>query len=73
MQIYLTDNQRSALSLIAKDRGKNRSEIIREAIDCYIAQAGHHRKESALKQAAGIWRDRKDLPDFRAIRSEWDR
>lgn len=26
-----------------------------------------------LRQACGIWRDRDDLPDFEALRREWDR
>jgi len=72
-QIYLTDKQRDELSVIAKNLGKNQSEIIREAIDRLIDQAGRHRKESALQKAAGIWKNRKDLPDFRSLRSEWDR
>ena len=72
-QIYLTDKQRAELSVIARNLGKKQSEIIREAIDRLIDQAGQNRKESALKEAAGIWKNRKDLPDFRALRSEWDR
>ncbi len=72
-QIYLTDKQRSELAVIAKNLGKKQSEIIREAIDLLIEQTGHGRKESALQEAAGIWKNRKDLPDFRATRSEWDR
>jgi metal-responsive CopG/Arc/MetJ family transcriptional regulator len=72
-QIYLTDKQRTELSVIAKNHGKKQSEIIREAIDRFIEQACRNRKESALEKAAGIWKNRKDLPDFRALRSEWDR
>jgi metal-responsive CopG/Arc/MetJ family transcriptional regulator len=72
-QIYLTDQQRSELSVLAKNLGKKQSEIIREAIDRFIGQAGRKRKESALQEAAGIWKNRKDLPDFRALRSEWNR
>ena len=72
-QIYLTDRQRAELSVIAKNAGKKQSEIIREAIDRLIEQTGRYRKESALQEAAGIWKNRKDLPDFRALRSEWDR
>jgi len=51
----------------------NQSEIIREAIDRLIDQVGKDRKKSALQEAAGIWKDRKDLPDFTMQRSEWDR
>ena len=72
-QIYLTDKPRSEVSVIAKQLGKKQSEIIREAIDRLIDQTGQSRKNKALREAAGIWKNRKDLPDFRVIRSEWDR
>ena len=72
-QIYLTDLQRKKLSIIAKNMKKNQSEIIREAIDRLIDQAGEIQKKNALKEAAGIWKNRDDLPDFSVIRSEWDR
>ncbi len=72
-QIYLTDKQRAELAIIARNSGKKQSEIIREAIDRLIAQAGQDQKKTALQKAAGIWKNRKDLPDFRAIRSQWDR
>lgn len=72
-QIYLTDHQRAELAIIAKNLGKKQSEIIREAIDRLIEQTRQCRKDMALREAAGIWKNRKDLPDFRALRSEWDR
>jgi hypothetical protein len=72
-QIYLTDKQRTQLAIIAKNSGKKQSEVIREAIDLLIEQTGQSRKRMALKEAAGIWKNRKDLPDFRVMRSEWDR
>jgi hypothetical protein len=72
-QIYLTDKQRTQLAIIANNLGKKQSEIIREAIDRLIDQSGQNQKKTALQKAAGIWKERKDLPDFRAIRSEWDR
>jgi Arc/MetJ-type ribon-helix-helix transcriptional regulator len=67
-QIYLTDKQRTELYVIAKNLCKKQSELIRDAIDRLIDQAGQNRKESALQDAAGIWKNRKDLPDFRALR-----
>ena len=72
-QIYLTDKQRAELAVIAENMGKKQSEIIREAIDRLIDQSGQNQKKMALREAAGIWKNRDDLPDFRAIRSEWDR
>ncbi len=72
-QVYLTERHRSKLSVIAKNTGKKQSEIIREAIDRLIDQSDQNQKQTVLRDAAGIWKNRDDLPDFRAIRSEWDR
>jgi hypothetical protein len=72
-QIYLTENQRDELAVIAKTVGKKQSELIREAIDRLIDQAGLGYRELVLREAAGIWKNRADLPDFKSIRSEWDR
>ena len=72
-QIYLTERQRAELSSIAKKLGKKQSELIREAVDRLIDQESRSRREAVLRAAAGMWKDREDLPDFRATRHEWDR
>jgi len=72
-QIYLTERQRDEVAAIAKTAGKKQSERFREAIDRLIDQWGHSRREAVLREAAGIWKDRTDLPDFKAMRAEWDR
>ena len=72
-QIYLTEHQRDELAAIAKAEGKKQSELIREAVDRLINQSGSSRREAVLREAAGIWKDRTDLPDFKATRAEWDR
>jgi hypothetical protein len=72
-QIYLTEKQRDKLAAIAKTVGKKQSELIREAIDRLIDLSGSGHREMVLREAAGIWRDRSDLPDFNSIRAEWDR
>ena len=72
-QIYLTDHQREELAAIAKTIGKKQSELIREAVDRLIDEEGYSRQKAILHEAAGIWKDRDDLPDFRATRSKWDR
>ena len=72
-QIYLTDRQRAELAAISKTLGKKQSELIREAVDRLIDEAGDSRRKIVLQQAAGIWKDRTDLPDFKEIRAEWDR
>jgi hypothetical protein len=72
-QIYLTEHQREALATISKSVGKKQSELIRDAIDQLIYQSGNSRRELVLRKAAGIWKDRNDLPDFKSIRADWDR
>ncbi len=72
-QIYLTERQRDEMAALAKGTGKKQSELIREAVDLFINQAGPEQRKALLSQAAGIWKDRKDLPDFKALRTEWDR
>jgi hypothetical protein len=72
-QIYLTELQRNELATIAKTVGKKQSELIREAIDRLIDQTGSRHRKSVLREAAGIWKGRTDLPDFKAIRADWDR
>ena len=72
-QIYLTDQQRTELAILSKIKGKKQSELIREAIDILIEQASHERQKKILCQTAGIWKNRSDIPDFKKMRSEWDR
>ena len=72
-QIYLTKRQRDELAAIAAASGKKQSELIREAVDQLIDQAGSDRRDVVLRETAGNWKDRTDLPDFKAVRAEWDR
>ncbi|MDA3915705.1 MAG: ribbon-helix-helix domain-containing protein [Deltaproteobacteria bacterium] len=72
-QIYLTDKQRTEIAALSNTFGKKQSELIREAVDLLINQKGRKRREAILSEAAGLWKDRRNLPDFKAIRSEWDR
>ena len=72
-QIYLTEKERKGLAALAEATGKKQSELIREAVDRLIEESGPKRREALLKDAAGMWKDRDDLPDFRAVRKSWDR
>jgi len=72
-QIYLTEKQRDEVAAIARTAGKKQSELIREAVDRFIDQSGRSRREAVLREAAGMWKNRKDLPDFKTTRAEWDR
>lgn len=69
----LTEAQREALDALAKTAGKSRSTLIREAINRLIEEHREQRKNEILEQAAGMWKDRDDLPDFRKQRRQWQR
>ncbi len=72
-QIYLTEEQHKELALISRTVGKKQSELIREAVDRLIELAGAQRRDTVLNDAAGLWKNRTDLPDFKSLRTGWDR
>ena len=72
-RIYLTKRQRTELEAISRTMGKKQSELIREAVDRFIEEAGQDRREAVLREAAGIWKDRMDLPDLKTTHASWDR
>ncbi len=72
-QIYLTEKEREALRDLARQTGKKQSELIRRAIDDYISRFQPRDRRAMLEQARGMWKDRDDLPDFQALRREFDR
>jgi len=72
-QIYLTKRQRDELAAIAKAAGKKQSEVIREALDGFIDRRGQSHRDTILRDVAGMWKERDDLPDFGALRRDWDR
>lgn len=72
-QIYLTEEERAGLDVLTATQGKKQSELIREAVDRFIGQFSQTHRDSVLKEAAGLWRGRTDLPHFEELRKDWDR
>jgi len=72
-QIYLTEKEKDGLDALATATDKQQSEIIREAVDRFLDLATGNRRKAILDEAAGMWRNRKDLPDFAVARRSWDR
>ena len=72
-QIYLTEQEQKALKAIAERVGQSQSEVIRKAVDQYIEQYQDGNRLEFLRQGRGIWSERKDLPDFGAVRQAFDR
>ena len=63
-QIYITQKEQKSLKRLSKLTGKTKSELIRDAIDRYIQEDDENNWKDQIKAAAGLWKDRTDLPDF---------
>ena len=72
-QIYLTEKEKTGLGELAKSTGKKQAELIRMAVDRLIESASKSQRDTVLDLAAGLWKDREDLPDFDTSRNSWDR
>ena len=72
-QVHLTERESEELAALSEATGETESELIRRAIDSLIEQSTAKRRDAVLQRAAGIWKDRDDLPDFNAVRSDWNR
>jgi hypothetical protein len=72
-QIYLTEEEREGLEVVARATNKKQSELIREAIDRFLELSNGNRRNAILKDVAGMWQNRRDLPNFNAVRRSWDR
>jgi hypothetical protein len=46
--------------------------LIREAVDGFLDRYGEGNRLELLRGARGMWKDRDDLPDFEALRREFD-
>ena len=72
-QIYLTTTEQKGLRALSRRTGRSQSELIRQALDSYLADDKASDRAVLLRQARGLWRDRSDLPDFEALRKSFDR
>ncbi len=72
-QIYLTENEQRGLLALSQQTGNSRSELVRKAIDYLISSSEKPDKKAMLQSARGLWSARKDLPDFKIVRKEFDR
>lgn len=70
-QIYLTEKEYAALRNLSPFLRKSQSEVIRIAIDDFVARHDNERKKSLLLEAAGAWKD-SDF-DLKKTRSSWNR
>jgi len=71
-QVYITEEQDQELKRHAEEANRPQSELIREAIDLFLASREQERRSNILRATSGLWRDRTDLPDWRELRRESD-
>jgi len=73
-QVYLTEEQERGLKRLAASSGRKQSELIREAIEGYLAERQPRDWKAALETVRGMWADRDDLDELYAdLRQDWDR
>lgn len=60
-QVYLTHDQDRGLKQLAAGSGRKQSELIREAIEGYLAERKPKDWREALEEVRGMWADRNDL------------
>lgn len=72
-QIYLTEEEKKGLKSAALAQGVSQSDLIRQAIDDLLARTGEIDRGQILDEIAGIWAERKDVPDVRDLRTGWRR
>ena len=70
-QIYITEKEKKGIESVTMSRGINQSEFIRQAIDELLTKTIDIDKSEILDEIAGIWSDRKEIPDIRDLRTGW--
>ncbi len=48
-QVYLTESEREALRMLSESSGKKKSELIRQAIDEFVARRGADRRIAVVR------------------------
>jgi Arc/MetJ-type ribon-helix-helix transcriptional regulator len=74
-QIYLTEEQKTALDGIAKMRSISMAEVVREAVSEYLERKTSETRFAVLDETFGAvpeWQDVDSVEHVRSLRSDWD-
>jgi hypothetical protein len=71
--VYLSEEEVKALKAMARRSGKSQSALIRLAVERLISEHDVDQRQVAFRDAAGLWKNRNDLPDVPLMRQEWNR
>jgi Ribbon-helix-helix protein, copG family len=69
-QIYLTDEEQTAIRQISIRSGTSQSALIRKAIDQFIAHNTTDITPSKRMAIFGLWQDHDNLPSLEVLRGE---
>lgn len=72
-QDALSKHQHNELSGDSKMLGEEQNKLSRETCDKRTNRECSDWREETLREAAGIWKHRVDVPDSGELRAEWDR
>ena len=72
-QVYLTEHEKKALAALSSSSGKKQSELIRDAIDSFIAKFESDNRDEIFERVSGMWADRDSNMTAENLRSTWDR
>jgi hypothetical protein len=72
-QIYLTKHEQKSIRGLSLETGKAQSQLIREAVDSFIERNTPPTRIVSLRKARGLWKNRRDVPDIRQLRREFER
>jgi hypothetical protein len=71
--LSLDDAESDALRDLAEQTGRSPEELLGEVVRRFLTPPARSDWQSALRQAAGIWKGRDDLPPLSELRGEWER
>ena len=72
-QIYIPEHLQQKLESLSKSRGSSKSAIIRDAVVQYLEQQSDAERKNRLRAGAGMWKNKKDIPDIAKLRKEMER
>ncbi|MEW5921591.1 MAG: CopG family transcriptional regulator [Bacillota bacterium] len=60
-QIYLQESQKEELDKLALQKGRALADLIREAVDMYIADNKLKKTKEHIIETSGLWKNRDDI------------
>ncbi len=77
LHVQLNRKNSEAAEGLARETGRTPEQLVNEAFERYVAELSPEASaadwKASIMQAAGLWKDRSDLPDFDELRKSWDR